>query len=80
MAVSDPGVYRVADVCRVLQIHRATFYRALANGDLPFVVEVLPRVRPRCPRYCKKPIDEWAAREWRPADGRRRHFKTRGAA
>lgn len=78
---SDPAVYTVADVCRVLQIDRSVFYRARARGDLQFVVEALPRIGPRSKRYLRKPIDEWAARNWRPNDGRRRrHFPKRGAA
>ena len=61
--------YTLADVLALLQLPRTTFYTHLANGALPFVEELKPRIGRRA-RYRAAPIDRYLAGDW----GRSRFF------
>jgi len=57
-----PACYTAPDVRRLLNMPLRTWYRALAQGDLPFLEELQPRTRPR--RYRKEPVDRYLRGEW----------------
>lgn len=58
----SPACYTAGDVRALLNMPLRTWYRALANGDLPFLEELQPHTRPR--RYRKEPIDRYLAGQW----------------
>ena len=56
------GCYTAPVVRQLLHMPLRTWYRALKNGDLPFLEELQPRTKPR--RYRKEPIDRYLAGQW----------------
>ncbi len=55
-------LYTAPEVRALLKMPLRTWYRALAQGDLPFLEELQPRTRPR--RYKAEPIDRYLAGQW----------------
>lgn len=62
-------VYTVAQVLVELNIARSTFFYLKKRGQLPFLVEVEPRIG-RLIRYRADLVDRWTAGQW----GTRRFF------
>lgn len=54
--------YTAPKVRELLDMPVRSWYRALKNGELPFLEELQPRTRPR--RYRKEPIDRYLAGQW----------------
>jgi hypothetical protein len=62
--MSEIRCYTIAQVREKLQLSKTTFARLRANGQLPFLEELRPRLG-RMIRYRAKPIDDYLSGQWR---------------
>jgi hypothetical protein len=70
--MSELRCYTIRDILRLLQLTRSTFERLRANGDLPMLEELRPRLGGQ-PRYRADLVDRYLAGQWgATAFGRRR--------
>jgi len=73
--MSDARCYTVAQVCEKIQVPRASFYLLRAQGRLPFLEELKPRLG-RIARYRADLVDRYLTGEYKaPAKAPLRKFK-----
>lgn len=58
-----PRCYTVTDLLALLSLPRSSFFTLKANGDLPFLEELKPRLG-RCARYRADLVDRYLAGQW----------------
>lgn len=80
--MSDARCYTVPQLLEKLQVPRASFYTFKAQGRMPFLEEIRPRLG-RIRRYRADLVDQYLAGEYKPparvASARVRHFRKRSA-
>jgi len=76
--MSAPRCYMKPEICALLQMPRKTFQNLKAQGKLPFLEELRPRLGMHA-RYRADLVDQYLRGEWtgtgaarRPAFGRKR--------
>ena len=73
--MTDARCYTVSDLCVKLQIPRASLYLLKAQGRMPFLEELKPRLG-RIRRYRADLVDRYLAGEYKaPAKAPLRKFK-----
>jgi hypothetical protein len=77
--VSGPHFYLAAEVCDLLKMKASTFLNLKAQGKLPFLHEIRPRLGKHA-RYKAEPVDRYLRGEWtESAEVRRPSFTRRRA-